>query len=86
MVVVFLVLFLVSVISLGSFGVIQAKVSKHWPTRAQSCVLFASYVTDDDSDKTYAVLSTIGYLHTLGPDFYVAFVWLIYNSVLLTKL
>ena len=85
MVVLFLMLFLVSVISLGSFGVIQAKVSNLWPIRAQSCILFASS-PGSKPDKIYIDLSRISIcafvLWGQVSVTIVVFVWLIYNSVL----
>ena len=75
---VFLVLFLDSVVSLGSFGVIQAKVSNIRP-RAQSCILFGS-------SGPHINLSTIGIcafiLWGQISVTIVVFVWLIYYSVL----
>ena len=92
MVVVFFVMFLISVVSLGSFGVMQHKVSKFWDipdlnVHYNTCILFGSYNRTDPDGTVHINLSTIGScaftLWGLMSVMLVMFIWLIYSFVLI---
>lgn len=78
--VLFLMLFLDSTVSLGTFGAVQAEVNNFWSPK-NSCILFGSFVTYGCVD-----LPNIGscafVLWGLVSVTIVAFLWLIYSSVL----
>ena len=76
--VVFLVLFLDNIVSLGSFGVIQAKLSGS----GDRCILFG--VRPDEHNFILNKLGVCAFiLWGQVSIIIVAFVWLIYSSVLL---
>ena len=85
MLVVFLVLFLDSVISLGIFGAIQAKVN-NLRTSNNTCILFGTLATSTEDSVVCIDLPNVGscafVLWGLVSVTIVAFVWLIYFIVL----
>ena len=78
----FLVLLLVTVISLGTFGVIQRRITNLEPNNSQQCILFARYAGMKDG-YTVLRLSALGVCgFTLWGQIslvIVAFVWLVYS-------
>ena len=86
---VYLILFLVSVVALGSFGVIQHRVSRFYAGNKQynSCILygaFKGYDVDDDGNKRAIVrLTNIGscgfVLWGLISVVIVMFVWAVFS-------
>jgi hypothetical protein len=90
--VIFFILLLISVISLGSFGVVQKKVhdfSNELPPDSK-CILFGRFFEKkkvNDKDRVVVKLPSLGpcgfALWGLVSIFIVAFVWFVYSIVMI---